>query len=134
MAERKGISSPVPQRRGDSSTEASGRRSAVSAAVPTERGQLFLEGPDCAWPFTGSRLLVGRAGGGVGADVEVGDDGVSRRHAELVVTGEGWVLRDLGSVNGTRLDGTPLAPGEGVVVNEGQTIALGTVSLRLVRR
>src|SRR5947209_5489997 len=33
---------------------------------------------------------------------------VSRRHAEVSFTGDGWVLRDLGSSNGTYLDGEPV--------------------------
>ena len=30
---------------------------------------------------------------------------LSRRHAELVRAATGWLLRDLGSLNGTRLNG-----------------------------
>jgi pSer/pThr/pTyr-binding forkhead associated (FHA) protein len=79
-------------------------------------------------------MLIGRAGGGVGADIEVEHDTVSRRHAEFVATQEGWEVRDLGSVNGTRVDGVVVGRGEGVGVGEGQIVCVGGGELRVVRR
>jgi pSer/pThr/pTyr-binding forkhead associated (FHA) protein len=45
------------------------------------------------------RFLIGRDGGG--ADLELGDPDVSKRHASLEYGGEGFVLRDLDSRTGT---------------------------------
>jgi hypothetical protein len=53
---------------------------------------------------TAERLLIGR---GAGSDILLMDDSVSRRHAELLWRGGGWVIHDLGSTNGTLLNGTP---------------------------
>jgi two-component system cell cycle response regulator len=39
------------------------------------------------------------------ADVQIRDDGVSRRHASIRVQGEGAVVKDLESANGTYVDG-----------------------------
>ncbi|TML31206.1 MAG: FHA domain-containing protein, partial [Actinobacteria bacterium] len=58
---------------------------------------------------------------------------VSRRHAEVAWTGDGWVLRDLGSSNGTYLDGKPVevVPVVGAVqvrlgdAEEGPVVRLG---------
>ncbi|MFG0253697.1 MAG: diguanylate cyclase, partial [Rhodopirellula sp. JB053] len=41
-------------------------------------------------------------------DLILDDASVSRRHVELVPTGNGYALRDLGSTNGTLLNGTPI--------------------------
>lgn len=48
------------------------------------------------------RLLVGRS---AEADVVLDDPTVSRRHAELLWRGGGWVLHDLASRNGTWVNG-----------------------------
>lgn len=52
-------------------------------------------------PLEGT-VTVGRE---PGCDVLLASPTVSRRHAVLAPDGEGWLLRDLGSGNGTFLDG-----------------------------
>jgi len=67
---------------------------------------LVLAGPQLGaiYPLPGSRdLVIGRR---EDADILLGDDGVSRRHASIRVAGEHALLRDLGSANGTYVDGT----------------------------
>jgi hypothetical protein len=49
-----------------------------------------------------SRARIGRD---PGCDIRVDDDGVSRAHAEIFPLGAQWCVRDLGSSNGTYLDG-----------------------------
>jgi pSer/pThr/pTyr-binding forkhead associated (FHA) protein len=44
-----------------------------------------------------------------GCDLVIDDDRVSRRHARLRFDGQGWELSDLGSKNGTLVDGVPAA-------------------------
>ena len=62
----------------------------------------------------GKRLVVGPAGVTMGrsrqSDVMVDDPNVSRSHAEIRPRGGSWVLTDLNSTNGTRLNGRQ-APG-----------------------
>ncbi len=50
---------------------------------------------------------------------------VSAEHASIRWTGEEWELRDLGSRNGTLVDGTRVDPGEPVRVDVGSVIELG---------
>jgi HD-GYP domain-containing protein (c-di-GMP phosphodiesterase class II) len=53
-------------------------------------------------------LCIGRH---EGAEVRLDDASVSRRHAEVRPTERGWRVRDLGSTNGTYLNGTRLGKG-----------------------
>ena len=57
-------------------------------------------------------------------EIQLVDTELSRRHAQLRRRDDGWVLEDLGSRNGTRVDGVPAA-GE-VALRPGAVIALGS--------
>jgi HD-GYP domain-containing protein (c-di-GMP phosphodiesterase class II) len=59
-------------------------------------------------------------------DLVLNDDSVSRQHAELALTAEGWVVRDLGSTNGTFLNGTKVGAG-GQPLREGDIVQCGNV-------
>jgi hypothetical protein len=69
-----------------------------------------------------SRHLVGRSRA---ADLRMTDPSVSGEHAVLCWTGREWELHDLGSRNGTIVDGRRLAPGERIAVARGAAIAFG---------
>lgn len=69
-----------------------------------------------AWPFPAKRLVVGREHP---ADLVIPVHAISRVHAEVVWDRAVWRLRDLGSTNGTLIDGcrvqeAPLEPHEEV--------------------
>ncbi len=70
--------------------------------------------------LTGSRLVLGRS---PDCDVVLASDSVSRQHAELVAHGETWSVRDLGSRNGTGVNGAritgerALQPGDVVQID-----------------
>lgn len=53
---------------------------------------------------------------------------VSSSHASLRWNGTSWVLRDLGSVNGTFLHGEPIAIGKPVELGQGARLAFGDKS------
>ncbi|MBW8871686.1 MAG: DUF3662 and FHA domain-containing protein [Leifsonia sp.] len=57
------------------------------------------------YPLTHSRTVVGR---GADADITVDDTGISRRHVMITWDGHRAQVEDLGSTNGTKLDGEPL--------------------------
>lgn len=50
---------------------------------------------------------------------------VSSEHAKVVWTGTAWRIRDLGSRNGTFVDGLRIEPGRGVPIRQGTTLGFG---------
>jgi len=58
----------------------------------------------------------------------VPDQEVSAQHAAILWTGEGWFLKDLGSRNGTFLDGRRLPAGELAPLRAGTSLAFGGLS------
>jgi hypothetical protein len=73
----------------------------------------------------GARLVIGRSSS---CEVVLGDDTVSRRHAQLRFEDGRWLLRDLGSSNGTYVNGRLVTEAE---VRHGDVIHLGGARLRL---
>jgi hypothetical protein len=65
-------------------------------------------------------------------DCVLDDPSVSRRHAELRRHGERWLLRDVGSRNGTRVNGMRVT--EETEVRPGDHLSLGGVRYRLGER
>lgn len=76
----------------------------LPAAVPTSERHVLMSAGDADRPTRlAGRLeqIVVKVGREFGCDVRLEDDSVSREHCQLVYTNEGYVLRDLGSRNGT---------------------------------
>lgn len=72
-------------------------------------------------PLRGSRTVIGR---GSEADITVADTGTSRKHVEILWDGQNAMMRDLGSTNGSKVDGhaTKQAPlHSGSVIRIGRT-------------
>lgn len=68
-------------------------------------------------------------GRGAGCGVSIDDAHVSKLHARLWPSDGGWLLEDLGSTNGTQLDGTLLtAPAP---LGVGSRITIGEIVLEL---
>lgn len=94
------------------------RRYSLAVILGADAGKVFrIEKP---------RVVLGR---GAGCDVQLTDSEVSRRHAMLEIRGDEVTIKDLGSTNGTYVDG--------VRVNEArlesqQEFSLGTSTLMLI--
>lgn len=94
--------------------------------VPTTTGQgqprIKIVGTANEVPLTRDSLVVGRAST---SDIRLDDTGVSRRHAEIRLEGDDVVVVDLGSTNGTSVNGRAverarLTPGDRIEV--GRTV------------
>jgi two-component system, cell cycle response regulator len=71
---------------------------------------------------------VTRLGRDLDSDLVLLDDGVSRRHARIERSGESWLVMDVGSRNGTLLNGQPLS---GVKrLKNGDMLKLGSVIVK----
>ena len=73
-------------------------------------------------------IVIGRS---PGADIVLGDDFVSGRHARVSPSGDGAVVEDLGSTNGTVLNGTKLVGTR--ALQAGDVIDIGAVRLKVGR-
>jgi hypothetical protein len=79
--------------------------------------------PGLALPGPGTPTV--RVGRGPGATLRLSDVTVSRHHAELRQVGDGWMLRDLGSMNGTEVNGLRITTP--VRVRPGDRVQFGAV-------
>jgi hypothetical protein len=75
------------------------------------------------YPLGKARTVLGR---GSDADITVQDPGTSRAHVEILWDGERAMVRDLGSTNGSKLDGRPVTQSG---LNDGQTITIGRTDI-----
>ncbi|MGO9231120.1 MAG: SpoIIE family protein phosphatase [Bryobacteraceae bacterium] len=89
---------------------------------------ILIQGPDGqtrTLPLTGSRMAVGRS-----SSVELSfpdDAGLSRQHFALEPAGDGWTVQDLGSKNGTFVNGIPLKAR--LALRPGDRITAGHLSI-----
>ena len=72
--------------------------------------------------ISGERMIIGRDHRQ--ADIVLDKSGISRAHCELVLADDGYSLIDLGSSNGTRLNGEPVAAYRPYPLQEGDRIQL----------
>jgi Protein of unknown function (DUF3662)/FHA domain len=81
--------------------------------------------------IAGRRLLVAPGGAVIGrsrdCDVVLDDAGISRRHAHIRLTAEGWTIEDLHSTNGVLLNGEQLHGARPLRV--GDRIELGSTEI-----
>lgn len=100
-----------------------GEAQEVIASLPTTSALLVVQ----RGPNEGARFLLDQDRTSVGrresADIFLDDVTVSRKHAEFVRQGSDFLVRDVGSLNGTyvnreRIDATALRPGDEVQVGK----------------
>ncbi len=97
------------------------KKLSVPAPIRTlRRANLIVEGARTSHlPITGARTEVGRKG----AHLVIADPALSASHFVIEAHGETYVIRDLGSSNGTRLNGHIIRSSR---LMSGDTINAGT--------
>ena len=75
-------------------------------------------------------LAISSIGRGDDNNIVLGDSFVSTKHAMLSWNGHGWVLEDLGSTNGTRVNGKQVR--KSAPVKPGDIVEFGRVKTKIV--
>jgi hypothetical protein len=73
----------------------------------------------------GDLVTVGRQ---ASCTIVIADSNISRVHARFRAADNGWTIEDLGSTNGTKVNGVLIT--EPTLLSHGQLIALGTLQLQ----
>lgn len=107
------------------------RSQALAGVVPMTPAPAAGDGQPSAWleingvrhPIAKSVISLGR---GLEVDLRIEDPGVSRRHAEIRVSGGNAVVSDLGSTNGVIVDGRQSDQAQ---LHDGSVIVLGNTTM-----
>lgn len=94
------------------------KRYSLAVILGANAGQIF--------PVIRPRVVLGR---GVNCDIQLQDSEISRRHAMLEVKGDSATVSDLGSTNGTFVDGVRVRSKS---IEAHQEFALGTTTLMFI--
>ncbi|MEA3209565.1 MAG: hypothetical protein QOE70_2622 [Chthoniobacter sp.] len=84
------------------------------------------DGTDAVFQLTEDLITVGRIEENL---IQIDDASVSSRHAQLSSDDGDYVLRDLGSTNGTRVNGRDAVEGEDRKLSDGDIIIFGKVTV-----
>jgi pSer/pThr/pTyr-binding forkhead associated (FHA) protein len=108
---------PLPPLQGRVATDTGRQHPSVVGRAGSKPGVthvLVVDGPGTRHELTTGRNVIGR---GTDADIRLPDTGVSRKHVDVVLESGTAVAEDLGSTNGTLVNGRrisrqPLADGD----------------------
>ena len=116
---------PLPPLRGRIATDTGKQNPSVvgrAGSRPGIRHVLVVDGPGTRHELTTGRNVIGR---GTEADIRLPDTGVSRKHVDVVLDGGTATVEDLGSTNGTLVNGrrvSRLALADGDVIRIGHSV------------
>jgi pSer/pThr/pTyr-binding forkhead associated (FHA) protein len=112
-----------------------------NAALPAPGLPFPADSAAQRFTLTGTRMRIGRRSAARGVEPEIdlsgppADPGISRLHALLLPAPDGtWALLDLGSANGTLLNGKEIPAGDLTPLHDGDLINLGAWTAIAVHR
>jgi Protein of unknown function (DUF3662)/FHA domain len=116
-------------KRGDLACAASLVESEEGAASAEGRGVVVIheDGAERTVALSSDSVTIGRL---ADCDIVLTDKGASRKHAQLKLRDGAWTITDLGSTNGTRLNGQTIQSRE---LSDGDKITIGTTVLEFRR-
>ncbi|WP_124054505.1 FhaA domain-containing protein [Arcanobacterium ihumii] len=111
--------------RGKISVRGTSKRGAVAPATASDASAQnpILEIGDDRYVLTGALTTIGR---GSSCDITVNDSGVSRKHLELRITPGGVIAKDLGTTNGSFVEGHRISA---ATLVDGNTITIGRTKI-----
>src|SRR5688572_9701497 len=106
----------------------------VVTQAGSKRGKAFLmvstgDAAGTVFPLTHSSLLIGRS---PEAEVRINEQAISHEHARLEMAGGRCTIQDLGSTNGTYVNGQRIV--QSIVLTGGDTIRAGSTTFTFVTR
>ncbi len=110
------------------------RTAGTEQGASSQYGSLVVVNPGQSGLPPGRKFPLGPVntiGRSMDNDIPLNDSFLSGEHAILQWDGQSWVLEDLESTNGTRLNGQEVA--QPVAIDYGDTIQVGHVDLKLSR-
>ncbi|MES2964549.1 MAG: FHA domain-containing protein, partial [Bdellovibrionota bacterium] len=124
MAVGEGSSPNLPALRSDVPFEGNDEATKIASS---QQGVPYLRivhssGREDVVKLDGRRFIAGRE---EGSQIQLDDRKASRRQFELSISPQGTFVRDLGSSNGTQLNGMPLAPDELKPIRSGDVLQVG---------
>lgn len=124
-----GVATPAVSGTPNRARRATGQQPRVPAAPAATQKLVCTAGPSAGQEFNleGDEVVIGRSAENA---IAIPDTSVSRKHVLLRRTPEGWAASDMGSGNGTMVNGSSIA--EETVLNNGDTIAMGDTELQYV--
>lgn len=127
-----GTSTPEPESAATASSPPDTSAPATPATPPVAVVHDAFDRPPAVLTLPGGQRVEIREGHyalgrSLDSDIVVNDSNVSRRHAEFVCAAGEVVVRDLGSTNGTKVNGVLISGDQ--ILRHGDVIALGAVTL-----
>jgi hypothetical protein len=116
---------PLPPLRGRVATDTGKQGPSIVGRAGSRPGithVLVVDGPGTRHELTTGRNVIGR---GTEADIRLPDTGVSRKHVDVVLDGGTATVEDLGSTNGTLVNGrrvSRMALADGDVIRIGHSV------------
>ena len=92
--------------------------------APAVQLPILLESTGREHPLRAGSTVIGRE-----ADIIIADSKVSRKHAQITNANGLIEIEDLGSSNGTKVDGNTVAPGNKIVLTGGEKISFAGVEM-----